>query len=294
MIRRVTMTAGGFLLGVSLLVAQAPIEERIPVTDPDELAAMGMPRDATNVYLWSKADPTRGRPKAGAVAADVQAPETWGTAPGYTTVMGYELTDQYQTYYIDKYPEKTFCEYSFGDSTPQQSMSQLQLPDGAALAQLQLWAYDADPSYGVTFNLYEFCQAAGFNPATTTLIGSADTFGAIGHYYGFTPLNGYKVNNRDCAYTVRVVWAPPNVVCSGELLQVQKFQVSWLRQVSPPPASATFGDVPTVHPFFQFVEALTKSGITGGCGAGNFCPDQPLTRGQMAVFLAKGLGLAWP
>ena len=65
-------------------------------------------------------------------------------------------------------------------------------------------------------------------------------------------------------------------------------------QVSPAPATATFNDVPTNHPFFQYVEALAKSGITGGCGNGNYCPDAPLTRGQMAVFMAKGLGLQWP
>jgi hypothetical protein len=64
-------------------------------------------------------------------------------------------------------------------------------------------------------------------------------------------------------------------------------------QVSPPPEVATFGDVPTNHPFFQFVEALAASGITGGCGSGNYCPDAPLTRGQMAVFLSKALGLHW-
>jgi hypothetical protein len=70
--------------------------------------------------------------------------------------------------------------------------------------------------------------------------------------------------------------------------------VAYRLQVSPPPAAATFGDVPTSHPFFRYVEALAASGITGGCGAGNFCPDAPVTRGQMAVFLAKALGLQWP
>ena len=70
-------------------------------------------------------------------------------------------------------------------------------------------------------------------------------------------------------------------------------RITWHRQVSTPPPAATFGDVPTVHPFFQFVEALAASGITGGCGGGNYCPGAPLTRGQMAVFLAKGLGLYW-
>jgi hypothetical protein len=71
-------------------------------------------------------------------------------------------------------------------------------------------------------------------------------------------------------------------------------RIAWHRSVSPAPGSATFGDVPTSHPFFQFIEALAASGITGGCGGGNYCPDTALTRGQMAVFLAKALGLDWP
>jgi len=68
-------------------------------------------------------------------------------------------------------------------------------------------------------------------------------------------------------------------------------EIWWHRAVSPAPAVATFNDVPTSHPFFQYVEALAASGITGGCGNGNYCPDAPLTRGQMAVFLSKALGL---
>jgi len=71
-------------------------------------------------------------------------------------------------------------------------------------------------------------------------------------------------------------------------------EVWWHRTVSAAPASATFADVPTSHVFFQFVEALAASGITGGCGGGNFCPDAPVTRGQMAVFLSRALGLHFP
>jgi len=70
--------------------------------------------------------------------------------------------------------------------------------------------------------------------------------------------------------------------------------IGYKLQVSPAPGTATFGDVPTSHPFFQYVEALAASGITGGCGSGNYCPDAPVTRGQMAVFLSKALGLQWP
>jgi len=69
--------------------------------------------------------------------------------------------------------------------------------------------------------------------------------------------------------------------------------VGYKLQVSTAPGSPTFNDVPTNHPFFQYIEALSKSGITGGCGAGNYCPDNPVTRGQMAVFLSKALGLSF-
>lgn len=66
------------------------------------------------------------------------------------------------------------------------------------------------------------------------------------------------------------------------------------RVVTPAPATSDFTDVPTSSPQFQFIEALFKAGITAGCGGGNYCPDQAVTRGQMAVFLSKALGLWWP
>jgi hypothetical protein len=70
--------------------------------------------------------------------------------------------------------------------------------------------------------------------------------------------------------------------------------ISYKLQVSPAPASATFADVPTSHPYFRFVEALVNAGITSGCGGGNYCPNTPITRGEMAVFLAAALGLHYP
>ena len=49
MMRRATLAAGGLLFGVAMLFGQAPIGERIPITDPDRLASLGLPRDATSV-----------------------------------------------------------------------------------------------------------------------------------------------------------------------------------------------------------------------------------------------------
>src|SRR5438445_9590336 len=51
---------------------------------------------------------------------------------------------------------------------------------------------------------------------------------------------------------------------------------------------ADFLDVPASHAFHAFVEKIFRHGITAGCGGGNYCPDAPVTRAQMAVFLLVG------
>jgi hypothetical protein len=72
-------------------------------------------------------------------------------------------------------------------------------------------------------------------------------------------------------------------------------RLKWKRQISPAPATARYTDVPTTHAFFQYIEALAAAGITGGCSTTppQYCPDAPVTRGQMAVFLSRALGLHW-
>ncbi len=58
----------------------------------------------------------------------------------------------------------------------------------------------------------------------------------------------------------------------------------------PERASAqTFGDVPTNYWAYEFIESIFAAGITSGCGGGNFCPENPVTRAQMAVFLERAI-----
>jgi hypothetical protein len=54
-------------------------------------------------------------------------------------------------------------------------------------------------------------------------------------------------------------------------------RVYYTLQVRPAPAVATFTDVPTSHPFFQFVEALVGAGITAGCAPALYCINSPIT-----------------
>lgn len=52
-------------------------------------------------------------------------------------------------------------------------------------------------------------------------------------------------------------------------------------------ANHQFNDVPTAASYHDDVEALVDAGITSGCGGGNYCPNSPVTRGQMAQFLNR-------
>ena len=55
----------------------------------------------------------------------------------------------------------------------------------------------------------------------------------------------------------------------------------------PPQCAGIFPDVACPSPFANWIEALAAEGITGGCGNGLYCPGNPVTRQQMAVFLLK-------
>ncbi|MEP6994648.1 MAG: S-layer homology domain-containing protein [Acidobacteriota bacterium] len=291
MIYRAVLLAGLLSLGGRLLFAQVPAAERIPIRDPDRLQALGFPRDATNVYVWSKADLGGSRAKE---SANLESPETWGTGVGYSTVDGLDLQGSIRDYSLVRSPGQAYCFDNGGYPGGVGAYAQIQVPEGASLGVFRFWAYDSHPDKDLWFYVWETCQPIGYDPPTTTLITEGQTVGSSGQFPGSRSLNNLTANNQACSYSVGVNFALFGEDCQSTALKVHKLQFSWTRQVSPAPAVASFDDVPTDHPFFQFVEALAKSGITGGCGNGNYCPDQPLTRGQMAVFLAKALGLQWP
>ena len=55
----------------------------------------------------------------------------------------------------------------------------------------------------------------------------------------------------------------------------------------PPACSGEFGDVPCPGLFANWIEQLAAEGITAGCAGGNYCPNAPVSRAQMSVFLLK-------
>jgi len=163
------------------------------------------------------------------------------------------------------------------------------LPGGTLFDTVTLYSCDTNPDYALTMNLYSCDELGNCDPTPLASIASTDGCGSSSVGLSGPP----TVDNDATQYLLDVVF--PGEVIDGSL-QLGGALLGWRYQVSPAPAQATFNDVPTSHPFFQFIEALAASEITVGCHADPplYCPDAPLTRGQMAVFMAKALGLFWP
>jgi hypothetical protein len=77
--------------------------------------------------------------------------------------------------------------------------------------------------------------------------------------------------------------------------QMAVFVLRTLDPVLNPPAclfsGEAFADVPASSPFCKWIEELARRGVVTGCGGGNYCPTNPVTREQMSVFLAVTFGL---
>jgi hypothetical protein len=159
----------------------------------------------------------------------------------------------------------------------------VQLPAGALVTSIEVDGCDTDGLANLRMKLKRGALHAG----VATDLAEAVSSGAPGcGFITATLATPETIDNRNHTYWLEFFGITP-----GPTLQFQAVRIFYTLQVSPAPATATFGDVPTSHAFFRFVEALVASGITAGCGGGNYCPDAPLTRGQMAVFLSKALGL---
>ncbi len=163
------------------------------------------------------------------------------------------------------------------------------LPGGSLLTYVELDSCESNPvGQHVSLDVYVCDRLGVCNPTPLASLSSASN---VSQCDGVSAALSYTVDNKLGQLLLNV--HIDDRVGPIETQGLAGVVLGYTLQVSPAPAIATFNDVPTSHPQFQFIEALAAAGITAGCGGGNYCPDNPLTRGQMAVFLAKALGLNW-
>ena len=169
-----------------------------------------------------------------------------------------------------------------------QLIGSVNVPEGVVIDHIGFNTCDAAGG-SFTVYLYDSTFGTGFTQIGGAIASLANTCEII---YNLAPFGySYPANG---GHNLEIYIAQGPTAATDGTDGVQSVEVWWRRQVSPAPPSPTFADVPASDFGFQYIEALVSSGITGGCGGGNYCPDNPVTRRQMAIFLAKALGLHWP
>lgn len=195
----------------------------------------------------------------------------------------------------DAQPLDSATTYAFGNFAGGQGINRtggtafmkvpVHLPSGALVNEIELNYCDTGAG---TIAVHWFRQVK--NAAPVTVLSVVSSVGTPGCVVTTGTFPAQTIDNNGNSYNLELFMSNADTT-----IVFLSARVGYKLQVSAAPATATFpNDVPTTHPFFRFVEALAASGVTGGCGAGAYCPDQAVTRGQMAVFLATALGMHFP
>ncbi len=166
-----------------------------------------------------------------------------------------------------------------------------QLPSGALVSGVEFDWCDTSAASDLQFQVL----SSGYTGESINVLGSTASSGSSG--CGFTTVTlgtPFTISNDGTQFILQAT-APTH----DGTTSISGAVVRYVLQVSPAPGSPSFNDVPTSDQGYQYIQALLASGITGGCGANPpfpppvYCPDSFVTRRQMAIFIAKALGLQW-
>jgi len=185
---------------------------------------------------------------------------------------------------------------------------QVSVSSGSAMA-ASFPTIDETSGTGTSSNLngvLEPGETVLFAPSWTNA--SASTLDPAGSLSGFTGPAGatYGITDATAAYGSVATAATASCTATGNCYQLtlsnpatrptQHWDTSVTETLSSGATKAwtihvgsSFPDVPPGRWAYRFIETLYHSGITAGCGGGNYCPGQTITRWEMAVFLAAAL-----
>jgi hypothetical protein len=198
----------------------------------------------------------------------------------YTCFAIHPLSFQGQTYAdvqkLAAYGQNRYC------TSACDLWTSVQLPTGVSIRIIELNAYDGGASnVNYIFGYLPDSASAGTIVATGASTWSSG-YGFYNRYISYT-VNNYNRNN-----TLELQ------LPGSSIYRLASLRFYYLRQVAtglPNP----FIDIGSLNSRFQnAIKALAASGITRGCSPNQYCPFSPITRGEMAVFLAEALGLHWP
>jgi S-layer homology domain len=79
----------------------------------------------------------------------------------------------------------------------------------------------------------------------------------------------------------------PHLFCRDESVTRAQMAAFLVRALAVPPATKDWFTDDDGSTLEASINAMAEAGLTGGCGGTSFCPNQPVTREQMAAFLVR-------
>jgi CSLREA domain-containing protein len=120
---------------------------------------------------------------------------------------------------------------------------------------------------------------------------------ATGTYFGDVPISYWSAAWIEKLFADGITggcggvnYCPENVVTRAQMA-IFLLRARHGSGYTPPAATGVFTDVLASYWAANWIEQLAAEGITGGCGGGNYCPEDPVTRAQMAIFLVRTFNL---
>jgi hypothetical protein len=170
-------------------------------------------------------------------------------------------------------------------------MAPVLLPSGALITNFEVAGcdFDTDPDQQLAVFLTRALDPSGSGETMATV-----SSGPGCDFWSESSIVSPAVDNFKYSYFVVLRLGGEFSGAYGASLKLRAVRLYWTRQVTPLDGVAEFSDVPLDNTYRQYVEAATASGILTECAAGRFCPENPVTRAQLALALAKALGLKYP
>ncbi|MDH3694811.1 MAG: S-layer homology domain-containing protein [Gammaproteobacteria bacterium] len=228
---------------------------------------------------------------AGAMADTSE--KAFGPSTSYTTITEHGFVEDFDIAYAWGIEVDIDC----GDGNSDRlAFAPLNLDSGVLITRLDIYGEDNDATLNVDIQLLESCEST-LGPNTMDTLVTVKSNGSPGMFAIGGDLSS-TIDAKNCAYAIRLDATADNAgVCpSGDddlETTIDAVRIGWQRQIAPGPSTPSFFDVLNSHPFYDSIEALASSGITGGCGGSNYCPDDAVTRGQFAAFFTRALGLGF-
>jgi len=215
------------------------------------------------------------------------AEDTWGIQDDSFTVLGAaEFLPRSSS--AVTYSFNTTTGFVHADGTGYTMVAPLAVPNGVMLKDMLVVACDDDGTDGFSVILSECVNLdanCAFDVDFSVASGDAAMPGCA--YFAADPPAAKAMQTWPRTYFVSL--------STGGTTKIRSVAMRWQRRVTGLSSGVViFNDVLAGHPYKQYIDALGTSGISMGCGGGKYCPDNPVTRGQLAVFLARALGLYFP